>query len=242
MLRRSRHILGGRYPVLAQRQQRRTSHGLAAILRQPLAQYPPRAVLRIEPVTGGRIDRLAVTVVLQIEAEPQPVEHVALELPQSPCQRGTGSQVRTRLRIAVEQLRHRRMARCKPQQQFADIETRQHRFAKQPRRGIDGLGLAQLRQLAALHRGELDQLQRLQRSAQRLLAWPVHAPRQQSHAPVLLGQHFHQQAGLAPGACVQDKAALVFDQHDSVFGQVLAWQQLTAARRDSEIADASRVN
>ncbi|MCY1464278.1 hypothetical protein D9M71_822800 [compost metagenome] len=76
-------------------------------------------------------------------------------------------------------------------------------------RHILALGTPQLRQLAAHHCIEMNELQRLQCRAQCLFFWPLHAASQQTQTAVVQRQHFDQQAGLTPWACMQDIGGLV---------------------------------
>jgi hypothetical protein len=56
-------------------------------------------------------------------------------------------------------------------------------------------------------------LQWLQGSAQNLFLRTLHASRHQAEPSVVFGQHFNQQAGLAPGARVQDEGGFFFYAH-----------------------------
>ena len=84
----------------------------------------------------------------------------------------------------------------------------------QQRRGIHGFGSRQLRQFATLHGIETDRLQRLQRCTQHMLLRPVHATRDQADAAMFGAQHLDQQAGLAPGAGMQDEGGFGGITHD----------------------------
>ena len=206
--------VGGFRPLVQrQRQQRTPGRGRAALALPAIGEQAPRAVLGIEPVARGRIDRIAVAIAMQLEAHAERIEQVALEAAQRPCQRLAAAQALAGARVGGAQARQRVLPRRQAQHQLVEVEGGQQRVAGQHRCGIERFGRAQLRQFAGEHRVEADVLQRLQRRAQHLPLRRMHATRDQADAAVAVAQHFHQQAGLAPRPRVQDEAGFAFDPH-----------------------------
>ncbi len=125
----------------------------------------------------------------------------------------SAAQSRSGFSVDAVQIAVRILARRQAHHQFVDVEGRQHRLAGKPGSGIQRLGRHQLRKLSALHGVQTDVLKRLQSGAQHLLLRPLHPARHQAQASVMFGQHFDQQAGLAPGASVQDVGGFGVDAH-----------------------------
>ena len=149
----------------------------------------------------------------QQQAHAQRLQQVALEPPQRPGQRLVQAQAFAQLRVGQVQLRLRIVALHQAQYQLAGVERGQRRGAPQSRCRIQGLGRHQARQLATQFGFQPDVLQRLQRGAQQLPLRRLHPACDQPQAAVLGTQHFHQQAGLAPGTRMQDEGGLVVDAH-----------------------------
>ena len=202
------HVLGAGLAVGGEIQQRTAGGGMAAIVASAVAEHAPRPVFGIQPIARRRVDGGAVAVTVPGETDAQRFEQIAFEPPQRPRERQL--QPEPRAGFAVDRVEDAGavVARRQPQHQFVEIEAGQHHIAVQTRRFVDGFRRRQLRQLAALHAVEADVLQRLQRGAQLLFLRPMHAARDQTHTAMLVGEHFHQQAGLAPGAGVEDESGL----------------------------------
>ena len=136
--------------------------GLAAVTEQSA-----RAMLGIEPIARGRVDRLAVAIDTPLEPQAQRTQQVAFEPAQRPPQRLARAQALAGPRLGGEEVRLRVVARGQSQGQFIEVEAGHHRFAGQARGGVERLGRTQLRELTALDGIEANRLQGLQRRPQR---------------------------------------------------------------------------
>src|SRR3546814_11431177 len=93
----------------------------------------------VQAIARGRVDRTAIAVLRQVEAEAERFEQVALEAAQRPRQGGAFAQAFAHLSVEFVQPGVRVLARRQPQRQFADIEGGKLGRPGQPRRRIDRL-------------------------------------------------------------------------------------------------------
>src|SRR3546814_2699798 len=114
------------------------------------------------PPRSTRTDTLFPYTTLCRSAEAERFEQVALEAAQRPRQGGAFAQAFAHLSVEFVQPGVRVLARRQPQRQFADIEGGKPGLPGQPRRRIDRLGRAQLRQFRSEeHTSELQSLMRI---------------------------------------------------------------------------------